>query len=77
MSDKVASRISSLGFLRGLFIMLMTPGHIRDFFAAIPFAPEDVSQTIAGWFFTRCVTHYCALVSVFLTVQIYPSAMVA
>ena len=59
-------RIWSVDMLRGFVIALMAIDHIRDFWALTPFAPEDLTQTSMGWFFTRWITHFCAPVFVFL-----------
>ncbi len=59
-------RISSIDILRGLVIILMAVDHIRDMWALEPFAPENISETSAGYFFTRWITHFCAPVFVFL-----------
>ena len=59
-------RIWSVDMLRGLIIALMAIDHIRDYWALTPFAPADLSQSNAAWFFTRWITHFCAPVFVFL-----------
>ena len=59
-------RINSIDILRGLVITLMAIDHIRDMWALEGFVPEDMSQTSAGYFFTRWITHFCAPVFVFL-----------
>lgn len=59
-------RISSIDILRGLVIILMAVDHIRDMWALEPFAPENISETSASYFFTRWITHFCAPVFVFL-----------
>lgn len=57
MADK---RIASLDITRGLIVAIMALDHVRIFFANAQFDPVDLSQTDAGWFFTRLVTHLCA-----------------
>lgn len=58
--------------LRGLVMIIMALDHVRDFWSASPFRPEDVTQTSTELFFTRFVTHFCAPVFVFLSgVSIY------
>lgn len=60
-------RIASIDLLRGLVMIVMALDHVRDFFSVTPFAPEDVSQTTAAYFFTRWITHFCAPVFLFLS----------
>jgi uncharacterized membrane protein len=59
-------RIHSIDILRGLVIILMAIDHIRDMWALEAYAPEDISATTTGYFFTRWITHFCAPVFVFL-----------
>ena len=66
------SRIQTVDMLRGLVMIIMALDHVRDFWSASPFRPEDVTQTSTALFFTRFVTHFCAPVFVFLSgVSIY------
>ena len=61
MSNYAASRVSPLDVLRGLIIIPMAPDPIRDFFAATPFVPKDISQTTTAWFITHLGhAHLCA-----------------
>ncbi|MCU6435698.1 heparan-alpha-glucosaminide N-acetyltransferase domain-containing protein [Undibacterium sp. Jales W-56] len=57
---KTESRVLAIDVLRGLVIALMALDHVRDFFTPTPFNPMDLTQTSAGWFFTRWITHLCA-----------------
>ncbi|MCG8463881.1 MAG: heparan-alpha-glucosaminide N-acetyltransferase domain-containing protein [Xanthomonadales bacterium] len=65
--DSVNQRIRSIDLLRGLVIVIMALDHVRDFWAITPFSPEDLSQSTAGFFFTRWITHFCAPVFVLLS----------
>ncbi len=60
------ARIHSLDIMRGAVIVLMAIDHVRDFWSQEAFAPEDLTQTTPGYFFTRWITHFCAPVFVFL-----------
>ena len=54
------ARLQSIDLLRGLVMVFMALDHVRDFFTHLRFAPENMSQTYAGLFLTRFVTHYSA-----------------
>jgi len=56
-------RIAAIDALRGLVIVLMALDHCRDFFDAdaLRFSPTDIDRTYPFLFFTRFITHYCAL----------------
>lgn len=60
------NRVYSIDILRGLVIVLMAIDHTRDMWSLATFAPEDMTQTTAGYFFTRWITHFCAPIFVFL-----------
>lgn len=60
------SRFTAIDMLRGLVIALMALDHVRDYFGAAPFNPEDLSATTPAWFWTRWVTHLCATTFVLL-----------
>ncbi len=64
--QSLRSRIHSIDILRGLVIVLMAIDHTRDMWSLTGFTPEDMTQTTAGYFFTRWITHFCAPVFVFL-----------
>lgn len=65
MQTQTSTRLSSLDVLRGFIIVLMALDHLRDFFGAAPFQPENLAQTTPAWFFTRWITHFCAPVFIF------------
>jgi uncharacterized membrane protein len=54
------ARVQSVDLLRGLVMAFMALDHVRDFFTNLRFAPEDLSQTYAGLFLTRWLTHFSA-----------------
>lgn len=60
-------RIHSVDLLRGLVMIIMALDHVRNYFAMTAFAPTDLSESSAGWFFARWITHFCAPVFVFLS----------
>src|SRR5450830_1337862 len=60
------TRLQSIDLLRGFVIVLMALDHVRDFFGAAPFQPEDLAATSPGWFWTRWITHLCAPMFVLL-----------
>jgi uncharacterized membrane protein len=65
-------RVESVDILRGIVMIIMALDHVRDFWSATPFRPEDLTQTSTALFFTRWVTHLCAPVFAFLSgVSIY------
>src|SRR5215470_1009056 len=59
-------RIASVDVLRGIVMVIMALDHARDFLTNLHFAPEDLAHTSGALFFTRFITHYCALVFAFL-----------
>ncbi len=60
-------RVNSIDILRGLVMVVMALDHVREFWSATPYRPEDLSQTSVFLFFTRWVTHFCAPTFVFLS----------
>lgn len=60
------ARVPSVDLLRGLVMVFMALDHVRDFMTNLRFQPEDLTQTYAGLFFTRWITHFSAPTFFFL-----------
>ncbi|TQV88474.1 DUF1624 domain-containing protein [Aliikangiella coralliicola] len=65
--SEIKHRLKSIDILRGIIIVLMALDHTRDFWGPTSFDPTDLTQSDAGWFFTRWITHYCAPLFIFLS----------
>lgn len=66
-SVKTSARIASIDIVRGLVMVIMALDHVREYFGATPFRPEDVTQTSLALFASRWITHLCAPNFVFLS----------
>lgn len=64
---KTSTRIASIDIVRGLVMVIMALDHVREYFGATPFRPEDVTQTSLALFASRWITHLCAPNFVFLS----------
>ncbi len=54
------SRLDCVDVLRGIVMVVMALDHVRDYFSAPGFSPEDLAHTSGPLFFTRFITHFCA-----------------
>ncbi len=62
-------RIHSIDILRGAIMLIMALDHVRDFFHihGVDQDATDLATTTPLLFFTRCITHFCAPVFLFLS----------
>src|SRR5687768_6572480 len=58
----VSRRNAAMDILRGFVMVLMALDHARDFATGFDNDPTDLATTTFPLFFTRWITHYCALV---------------
>jgi uncharacterized membrane protein len=58
--------VPAIDVVRGLAMVIMALDHIREFWCPTAVRPEDVAQASALLFFTRWITHFCALTFAFL-----------
>src|SRR5258708_34671034 len=65
---KRTARLPAVDILRGIAMVVMALDHTRDWFSnsTALFDPLDLSRTTPELFFTRCITHFCAPIFVFL-----------
>ena len=60
------TRIESVDLLRGLVMVIMALDHTRESFTYIRQPPEILQLSYLALFFTRWITHFCALAFFFL-----------
>ncbi|MBQ0799855.1 MAG: DUF1624 domain-containing protein [Porticoccaceae bacterium] len=58
--SNTAKRLTSIDMLRGLVIVIMALGHVRDMLGAAAVRPMDFADADVPLFLTRWITHLCA-----------------
>lgn len=67
ISISTSNRVQTIDLLRGLAMIVMALDHVRDYFHydSFMFDPSDPLQSTLPIFFTRFITHFCHLLSLF------------